>query len=98
LSVTRDDIDLVVGVGRTVEFAFELSTGVRSRGSSKSYASPSLIYESSTSRNRTDEQPTGLDGGPPLLTPFSLDELRAAIGDLLERSESGASDGAGTRP
>jgi len=48
--------------------------------------------------DRTDEQPAGPDGGPPLLTPFSLDELRAAIGDLLERSESSASDGAGTRP
>jgi DNA-binding response OmpR family regulator len=43
----------------------------------------------------TDEQPASLELGPPLLTPFSLDELRAAIAARLDRSEAGASDGAG---
>jgi DNA-binding response OmpR family regulator len=42
-----------------------------------------------------DEQPEGFEPGPPLLTPFSLDELRAAIAARLDRSEAGASDGAG---
>jgi DNA-binding response OmpR family regulator len=43
----------------------------------------------------TDEQPASLELGPPLPAPFSLDELRAAIAARLDRSEAGASDGAG---
>jgi DNA-binding response OmpR family regulator len=43
----------------------------------------------------TEEQPAGLGLDPPLLTPFSLDEFRAAIAARLDRSEEGASDGAG---
>ena len=42
-----------------------------------------------------EERPAGLELDPPLLTPFSLDELRAAIAARLDRSEAGASDGAG---
>jgi DNA-binding response OmpR family regulator len=45
-----------------------------------------------------DEQPVGPDRSPALLTPFSLAELRAAIADLLDRSEAAASGGAGTGP
>jgi DNA-binding response OmpR family regulator len=48
--------------------------------------------------DRTDEQPAGPEHGLPLLTPFSLGELRAAIATLLDRSESGVSGGAGTGP
>jgi DNA-binding response OmpR family regulator len=44
----------------------------------------------------TDEQSPGLEGSPLLLTPFSLDELRAAIAARLDRSEPEASVGAGT--
>jgi DNA-binding response OmpR family regulator len=43
----------------------------------------------------TDEQPAGPELDPPLLTPFSLEELRAAIAARLDQSEAGASDGAG---
>ncbi|TML80906.1 MAG: response regulator, partial [Actinobacteria bacterium] len=53
-----------------------------------------LLYVS----DRTDEQPADSEHNPPLLTPFSLDELRMAIAELLERSESEASGGAGTGP
>jgi DNA-binding response OmpR family regulator len=45
-----------------------------------------------------DGQQPGLERSPALLTPFSLDELRAAIAALLDRSESAVSDGAGTGP
>jgi CheY-like chemotaxis protein len=48
--------------------------------------------------DRTDEQQAGLEDGLPLLTPFSLGELRAAVAALLDRSESGVSGGAGTGP
>jgi DNA-binding response OmpR family regulator len=53
-----------------------------------------LLYVS----DRTDEQAGDSEHSPPLLTPFSLDDLRMAIADLLERSESEASGGAGTGP
>lgn len=43
----------------------------------------------------TDEQQVGLEPDPPLLTPFSLEELRVAIAARLDRSEASASDGAG---
>jgi DNA-binding response OmpR family regulator len=43
-----------------------------------------------------DEQSAGPDHSPLLLTPFSLDDLRAAIAARLDRSEPEASVGAGT--
>jgi DNA-binding response OmpR family regulator len=45
-----------------------------------------------------DEQPAGPERDLLLLTPFSLDELRAAIAALLDRPEPEASVGAGTEP
>jgi hypothetical protein len=45
-----------------------------------------------------DEQPAGPERELLLLTPFSLDELRAAIAALLDRPEPEASVGAGTEP
>jgi DNA-binding response OmpR family regulator len=48
--------------------------------------------------DRTDEQQSGPDNGLPLLTPFSLGELRVAVAALLDRSESGVTGGAGTGP
>ena len=53
-----------------------------------------LLYVS----DRSDEQPADSEHNPPLLTPFSLDELRVAIAGLLGRSESEATDGGGTAP
>jgi DNA-binding response OmpR family regulator len=44
----------------------------------------------------TDERRAGPQRSPLLLTPFSLDELRAAIAARLDRSGPGASVGAGT--
>jgi DNA-binding response OmpR family regulator len=44
----------------------------------------------------TDEQPAGPRRTPLLLTPISLNELRAAIAAQLDRSEPEASVGAGT--
>ncbi len=46
--------------------------------------------------DQTGEQQEDLDLSPRLLTPFSLDELRAAIAAELDRSEPGASVEAGT--
>jgi DNA-binding response OmpR family regulator len=46
--------------------------------------------------DHTDEQPPVTENGLPLLTPFSLGELRVAVAALLDRSESGVSGGAGT--
>jgi DNA-binding response OmpR family regulator len=46
----------------------------------------------------TDEQPPGSERSLPLRTPFSLDELRAAIAARLDRSEPGATVVAGTGP
>jgi DNA-binding response OmpR family regulator len=43
----------------------------------------------------TDEQPAGPQRSPLLLTPLSLDELRAAIAAQLDRSGPEASVGAG---
>ncbi len=48
--------------------------------------------------DRTDGQPADPEHGASLLTPFSLGELREAVSALLDRSELGASDGAGTGP
>jgi DNA-binding response OmpR family regulator len=48
--------------------------------------------------DRNDEQQLGAADGLPLLTPFSLGELRVAVATLLDRSESGVSGGAGTGP
>ena len=43
-------------------------------------------------------QPLDHEHGASLLTPFSLGERREAVSALLDRSELGASDGAGTGP
>ena len=48
--------------------------------------------------DRTDGQPADPEHGASLLTPFSLGELRETVSALLDRSELGASDGAGTGP
>jgi DNA-binding response OmpR family regulator len=46
--------------------------------------------------DRSDEQQAAPENELPLLTPFSLGELRVAVAALLDRSESGVSGGAGT--
>ncbi|HEX9379471.1 MAG TPA: response regulator [Gaiellaceae bacterium] len=48
--------------------------------------------------DHADEQPTRPEHSLPLLTPFSLGELRMAVASLLDPSESEVSGGAGTGP